>query len=83
MVRFTAEQVRERVARGGPPGCGGGGAALDATGDEVAQYICDNHTPHLWECPPLDEINVLNGIVDVRTGKLRPHSPSARLHQDA
>ena len=46
-----------------------------STGDEVARYICDAHTPRLWEVPPLDEINVLNGIVDVRTGVLREHTP--------
>jgi putative DNA primase/helicase len=44
-------------------------------GDEVARYICDARTPRLWEMPPIEEINVLNGIVDVRTGTLRDHTP--------
>jgi P4 family phage/plasmid primase-like protien len=31
--------------------------------------------PTLWEKPPLDVLNVQNGLLDVRTGELRPHSP--------
>ena len=31
--------------------------------------------PFLAEIPPLDTINVINGLLDVKTRKLRPHSP--------
>ncbi len=31
--------------------------------------------PPLWECPPLDQINVTNGLLDVNTYRLQPHSP--------
>ena len=29
----------------------------------------------LWESPPLDRINVRNGILNRETGDLEPHSP--------
>lgn len=32
-------------------------------------------SPALWERPPLDRINVANGIVDLATGQLEPHTP--------
>jgi len=31
--------------------------------------------PELWECPPLDTLNCRNGLLEVATGTLRPHSP--------
>jgi P4 family phage/plasmid primase-like protien len=31
--------------------------------------------PKLWEQPPRDQINVLNGILDVATGSLEQHTP--------
>lgn len=31
--------------------------------------------PELWERPPMDTINVENGLLDTRTHELRPHSP--------
>jgi len=31
--------------------------------------------PTLWERPPLDTLNVLNGLLDIGTGELRPHDP--------
>lgn len=33
--------------------------------------------PTLWERPPLDTLNLLNGLLDVGTGELRPHDPGA------
>lgn len=42
--------------------------------EEVVKYI-NVDTPILWERPPLDKVNVLNGLLDVATGKLAPHSP--------
>jgi P4 family phage/plasmid primase-like protien len=41
--------------------------------DNLADYILID-APELWERPPLDEINVLNGILNVNTRALRPHS---------
>ena len=31
--------------------------------------------PRLWDTPPLDRVNVLNGILDLESGELEPHSP--------
>ena len=30
--------------------------------------------PRLWDPPPLDRVNVLNGILDIESGELEPHS---------
>ena len=32
-------------------------------------------SPRLWDAPPLDRVNVLNGILDIESGELEPHSP--------
>ena len=40
---------------------------------EVVEYIRVDR-PELWTDPPADTINVLNGLLDVHTRKLRPHS---------
>jgi P4 family phage/plasmid primase-like protien len=42
--------------------------------NEVVEYIRAD-APELWERPPLNEVNVLNGIVDVETKRLREHDP--------
>ena len=42
--------------------------------NEVVEYIRGD-APELWERPPLNEVNVLNGIVDVETKRLREHDP--------
>ena len=31
-------------------------------------------SPRLWDAPPLDRVNVLNGILDLESGDLEPHS---------
>ena len=31
--------------------------------------------PRLWDTPPLDRVNVLNGILDLESRQLEPHSP--------
>ena len=31
-------------------------------------------SPRLWNAPPLDRVNVLNGILDLESGELKPHS---------
>ena len=31
--------------------------------------------PRLWDAPPLDRVNVLNGILDLESGEMEPHSP--------
>ena len=41
---------------------------------EIEAYIAAD-IRHLWDRPPLDEINVQNGILNVRTRQLRPHDP--------
>jgi len=40
---------------------------------EVVEYLRVD-SPLLWERPPLDVINVRNGLLDVNTGELKPHS---------
>ena len=40
---------------------------------EVVEYIRVDR-PELWSDPPTDTINVLNGLLDVRTRRLRPHT---------
>ena len=49
-----------------------------ALGDEACAYIRINHTPDLDEIPSFDRINCLNGLVEIRTGKLLPHTPEYR-----
>ena len=41
---------------------------------EVTEYLRVD-APELWTRPPSDRINVLNGILDARTGDLREHAP--------
>lgn len=59
-------------------------AILEANGDtkrwsshrarEVAEFIRVD-APVLWERPPADVVNVANGLLDLTTHSLRPHSP--------
>jgi putative DNA primase/helicase len=42
--------------------------------EETAKYIAVD-APILWERPQRDVVNVLNGLLDVNTRKLAPHSP--------
>jgi len=42
--------------------------------EEVVKYIAVD-APLLWECPPLDVVNVQNGLLNVDTQALSPHSP--------
>ncbi len=41
--------------------------------DEVSEWV-NLASPCLWERPPLDRINLLNGIWNLTTGKLEPHT---------
>ena len=34
-----------------------------------------DRSPRLWNAPPPDRLNVLNGILDLESGELEPHSP--------
>lgn len=43
--------------------------------NEVVEYIRAD-APELWERPPLNEVNVLNGILNVETKRLRDHDPA-------
>ena len=45
-----------------------------ARADEAAAYLLAT-TPQLWERPPLDTVNVRNGLLDVTSDDLHPHSP--------
>ena len=45
-----------------------------AKADMAVKWATDN-APEIWDTPPLDRLNVLNGILDVASGKLEPHSP--------
>ena len=77
LYRFTngtykpdgAEHVRRRVQQILPPDRWNSHFA-----DETVEYI-RVRAPHLWERPPIDTLNVLNGLQDVRTKQLRAHSP--------
>lgn len=41
---------------------------------EVADYI-QSEAPKLWDTPPLNIVNVRNGLLNVETGELLPHTP--------
>jgi putative DNA primase/helicase len=43
--------------------------------EEIAAYIRIT-APELWEQPPLDIVNVPNGLLDVGTRELAPHTPA-------
>ena len=34
-------------------------------------------SPRLWDTPPLDRVNVLNGILDLESGDLQPTRPTS------
>jgi putative DNA primase/helicase len=42
---------------------------------EIVAYLAIT-SPELWEEPPAGVVNVRNGLLDVKTGKLRQHSPA-------
>jgi P4 family phage/plasmid primase-like protien len=42
--------------------------------NEVCEYILAD-APELWERPPLDEVNLANGILNLGTAVLREHDP--------
>jgi len=42
--------------------------------EEVVKYI-EVDAPELWEKPPLNRVNVLNGLLDIDARTLSPHSP--------
>jgi P4 family phage/plasmid primase-like protien len=41
---------------------------------EVAEFIRID-APHLWDQPPTDQLNLLNGLLDLSSRTLRPHVP--------
>lgn len=47
--------------------------------EHVTQYIAID-APSLWPVPPPEIVNVQNGLLDVRTGELMPHSPEHLSH---
>lgn len=62
------ENLRERITRE----LGDGWKRHRA--EETIGYLTDS-APRLLEAPPVDSINLKNGILDLGTGKLEPHSP--------
>ncbi|MEQ1844877.1 MAG: phage/plasmid primase, P4 family [Nitrospira sp.] len=44
---------------------------------EVLAYLTVD-APILWDCPPLDTLNLQNGLLDIRSRTLTPHSPDHR-----
>lgn len=42
--------------------------------NETVEYIRAD-APELWEKPPTDRVNVANGILHLKSHKLRPHTP--------
>lgn len=42
--------------------------------DETLRYLTDS-SPRLWESPPIDRVNLRNGILHIDTGQLADHSP--------
>lgn len=53
--------------------CGARGQWTSHKCGEAARWIAAD-CPILWERPPLDVVNVRNGLLDLSTGELRPHS---------
>ncbi len=43
--------------------------------EEIVKYL-RLRAPALWERPPLDVVNVANGLLNIDSGKLLPHSPN-------
>ena len=39
-----------------------------------------DRAPKLWDPPPLDRVNVLNGVLNLESGDLQPHSPDFLSH---
>ena len=50
-----------------------GGRWTPTRADGITRWLSDS-APALWDKPPLDRVNVANGIVDVATGKIEPHT---------
>jgi putative DNA primase/helicase len=42
--------------------------------EEIVEYLRVD-SPSLWERPPLDTVNVANGLLETESGELKPHSP--------
>lgn len=45
-----------------------------ARADAIGRWLYDS-APDLWERPPLDRVNVANGILDLASAALVPHTP--------
>lgn len=45
--------------------------------DSIIRYCLDT-APPLWEAPPLTQVNLLNGILNLETGEVKPFSPTFR-----
>ena len=72
--RDAADTIRQQIVAI----IGAWGMAKDwkkSLGDEVEEYVRLTGAPRLEPRPPMDCINVLNGLLDIKTGQLRPHTP--------
>src|SRR5580700_7471726 len=67
---YVKRQVKELTVKFGNPGRWNRTLA-----HEVIEYISLD-APAVLERPDLDRINVMNGILDIQTGELAPHSPA-------
>src|SRR6202453_3566789 len=67
---YIKRQVKELTVKFGNPGRWNRTLA-----HEVIEYISLD-SPNLLERPDLDRINLVNGILNVQTGELAPHSPA-------
>ena len=47
--------------------------------DHILTWYRDS-APRLWDPPPLNRVNVLNGILNLESGDLEPHSPDFLSH---
>ncbi len=62
--RYLGLQIVERL----------GDSWTNHKAEEIKAYLRIT-SPELWEKPPVDVINCANGLLDVKTRKLRDHSP--------
>ena len=51
------------------------GSWKSALAHEINEWVTIP-SPKLWERPPLNRINLLNGILDLESGRLTPHTPN-------
>lgn len=73
--RPTGEDYIRRAAKPILARAGKAKAWRSAQCDEAARWIATD-APRLWDRPPVDLVNVRNGLLDIRQGVLKPHDPA-------